>query len=103
MYRYVAANSGPPIGFNRWTPVTTSRASGVTYVNTTGKTVMAAVSSRQNPGGAIFMSVYVNGLMVAQIVQADRDSNMFASFIIPAGASYRVDSSSGILLWVETS
>ena len=103
MYRYVAANSGPPIGFNYWTSVTTSRVSGVTYVNTTGKAVMAAVTSRQNPGGAIYMNVYVNGLMIAQIIQADRDSNMFASFIIPVGASYRVDSSSGFLLWVETS
>ena len=103
MYRYVAANSGPPIGFNYWTPVTTSRVSGVTYVNTIGKAVMAAVSSRQNPGGSIFMNVYVNGLMIAQIIQVDRDSNMFASFIIPVGASYRVDSSSGFLLWVETS
>ena len=81
--------------------VTSSRGSGGTYTNTTGKLMFVAVTSGTTVDQAN-LTVYVNGFWVMNN-QADMiNGAVGVSFLVPVGASYRVDSSTGIQRWTET-
>lgn len=86
----------------RWTDVTGSRASAVTYYNTTGRAIKAAVT-----GGAGTLisgiAVTVNGLIIYTNITADpgNGSTLGGEFTIPVGASYLVTTTGSMSSWFE--
>lgn len=81
--------------------VTGSRGGGGTYINTTGKLMFVAVTSGTTVDQAN-LTVYVGGMWVMNN-QADMiNGAVGVSFLVPVGASYRVDSNTGIQRWMET-
>ena len=81
--------------------VTGQRVSTGTYYNTTGKMMMVAVTSGSTVNQAD-LSVYVGGVWVMTNSADMINGAVGVSFIVPSGASYRVDSSTGIQRWTET-
>ena len=81
--------------------VTGQRVSTGTYYNTTGKMMMVAVTSGSTVNQAN-LTVYVNGVWVMNNSADMINGSVGVSFIVPNGASYRVDSSTGIQRWTET-
>ena len=81
--------------------VTGQRVSTGTYYNTTGKMMMVAVTSGSTVHQAD-LSVYVGGVWVMTNSADMINGAVGVSFIVPSGASYRVDSSTGIQRWTET-
>lgn len=85
--------------------VTASRAVGVNYTNTTGKTIYLSVCNIALQNSTV-LSVYVGGIRVSQSSTGGSDSQGFSRqsigfAIIPNGAVYRVESSRAIDEWVE--
>ena len=81
--------------------VTGSRGGGGTYINSTGKLMFVAVTSGTTVDQAS-LTVYVNGFWVMNN-QADMiNGAVGVSFLVPVGATYRVDSNTGIQRWTET-
>lgn len=90
------------IGVNQtWQNVTASRAAGTTYTNSTGKPIMVSVTAVR-VGSSSSLSVVVGGVT---IFAADASSQWYGSndpcFIVPAGATYVVTSSTGFRNWAE--
>lgn len=90
-----------------WQDVTSSRASGTTYTNSTSKPIMVSVFSSGQDSG-FTLSCYVDGVLVAQGSgggggDARRTGN--ASFIVPSGSTYSATYSGGAngttLKWAE--
>jgi len=85
-----------------WQDVTSSRSSGTTYTNTTGKPIMVnilsgtagntTVSATATVGGTTFTLIYDNTPSTARGT---------GSFIVPVGATYSVACSRGIDGWHE--
>ena len=71
-----------------WQDVTSSRASGFTYTNTTGKPITAVVSLRDS-GTINPVTAFVDATMV--IYFNDLLGEVSVTFIIPAGSTYRCD------------
>ena len=89
-----------------WQDVTSSRETGVTYTNTTGRTI--AVSARSNPvalgGGNIIMWVASNQVMKfdsGSLSQMNRYPEFSVFGIVPPGASYSISSTYVISTWME--
>ena len=82
-----------------WQDVTSSRAHGVTYTNSTGKPITAVVSIRD--GGVTPATAFVGATRVIYIYDLHATGASF-TFIIPAGSTYKSDYSINILQsWVE--
>lgn len=85
-----------------WQNVKDSRASGTTYTNSTGKPIMVIVTVQGSSG--VVMSCTVGGVVLAYAKDyfTGYTKEMPISFIVPAGATYSVTVSTGILgSWVE--
>lgn len=87
-----------------WQDVTSSRSSGVTYTNNTGKPIKVSVGSGGRDARVL---IYVNDVLVAYS-QDTYDGNQCrasASEIVPNGASYRVEArniaSVNVQFWSE--
>lgn len=83
-----------------WVDVTTERATGVIYTNTTGKAIFISVSTTPAAQGSVFQ-LKVNGVNVASsAISSQVDSSIWLSTIVPSGATYeaagRLDG-----LWME--
>ena len=77
-------SSLPSLGSGQgWSSVIGSRASGVTYYNTTGRPIVVSVTS----GGAGVASLVVSGVTVVTLPVATQQQ-MIA--VVPPGASYVV-------------
>jgi hypothetical protein len=88
-----------------WQDVASSRASGTTYTNSTGKPIMVNVGSAATGIATSGISATVAGVKVAEFLTRG-DSNWpirhTASFVVPNGDSYVVTISSGSLqFWAE--
>lgn len=86
--------------------VTSSRASGITYTNTTGRTIV--VSAWALTGGVTnqWAYGYVNGVMIARnsLYANGSDYTAHVYFIVPPGATYSVTLNNvvvGSLVWYE--
>ena len=91
----VAASGNNGLGQGQtWTNVLSSRAIGATYTNNTGKPIEVIVSHVN------WVKVYVNGLNLLQDQGGNQETWTATPFIVPTGATYRVDSD-GIQMWVE--
>jgi len=83
-----------------WQDVTSSRVSGVTYTNSTGKPITAVVNVRdaQTTDG---LTAFVGATRVIYISDVGLGEPPF-TFIIPDGSTYKSDYSPNILVsWVE--
>lgn len=98
------APSGPIIGttttalgYNQsWQDVTASRASGVTYTNSTGKPIFVLLTFYND------ISVYLDAIpafMANNEGLANATSNI--SIVIPNGSTYKFTSQYGIIKWLE--
>ena len=78
-----------------------SRVSGVTYTNSTGKPITAVINVRDNGAGSV--TTFVGATIVnynADVAGAGAGDSF--TFIIPAGSTYKSDYSPNTLeSWVE--
>jgi hypothetical protein len=85
--------SGGFLGIGQtWQDMTASRASGVTYTNSTGKPIMVNITFIYD-GSLQFGYMLVNGYMVDAFRVEDYGNNNIAgglSCLVPNGASYRI-------------
>ena len=87
-----------------WQDVTSSRSSGVTYTNNTGKPIKVSVGAGGRDARVI---IYVNDVLVAysQDTYNGNQCRASASEIVPNGASYRVNAmnnfSVNVQFWAE--
>lgn len=96
-------DSGQVVGPGQsWQLVTSSRALGTTYTNTTGKYIMFAVTLYNTAGsGNKRLNMYINGVIV--IAQSSfsttGDTYVSGSLLVPPGATYSADSAgSGVTM-----
>ena len=83
-----------------WQDVTSSRSSGVTYTNNTGKPITAAVNIIDSGGGHP-VTAFVGATIVIYNGDVEGWGASF-TFIIPAGSTYKCDYSTNPLhSWVE--
>jgi hypothetical protein len=97
------------IGVNQtWTDVTSSRAYGTTYTNSTGKPISVSVSGTSTGSGSFIHIVYVNSNEIAYQTTYSANSgyrhNVF--FIVPNSATYSITGAGGnnttsLYLWSE--
>lgn len=81
-----------------WTNVTSSRVSGTTYTNSTGKPIQVMVSQRG--GSSAWSYAYVNGVQISQVTTTTATTAIFpTSFIVPNGHTYSVTGT--IDYWAE--
>jgi len=81
-----------------WQDVTSSRSSGVTYTNSTGKPITAVVNIRDY-GNNHRTSAYVDATIVIHTPSLDSGGGAF-TFIIPAGSTYKC-AYTALQSWVE--
>lgn len=73
-----------------WQDVTASRASGVTYTNSTGKPIQVVVEANSSTTSTFT----INGVAVAKY-------SLFGTYVIPNGITYSSVPSSGLGKWIE--
>jgi hypothetical protein len=78
-----------------WQDVSASRASGVTYTNTTGKPIMVNIMETTNATAEF----YVNGVLVGRGVGTGTDGTISA--IVPNGSNYNASLPGGFAAWAE--
>lgn len=88
-----------------WQNVTGSRSAGVTYYNTSGRSILVNVSLAQLSTSNVQSELKVNGVVVANSSQSGGAVSAVANTmtaLIPIGGSYLVTSFlAGLLSWVE--
>ena len=88
----------------KWTDVTSSRQSGVNYINSTGRTIALFVCTL-GANAASGIVITVDGVVCSRFGVGgnsgdfSRQSNGYA--IIPSGSAYRVTATGGIDTWSE--
>lgn len=81
--------------------VTSSRVFNTTYTNSTAKMIFVLCTTVYNSGG-MSCKVYINDNEVCPTRNdGDGSVNAWATFPVPAGSSYRVDSSVSMQSWWE--
>ena len=84
-----------------WQNLTSSRVSGTIYTNTTGRLIAVKVSSNFTASGNTLF-LYIDESEVQRIQQdADGSVNAWADLCVPAGSTYRINSSNGFSNWSE--
>lgn len=90
-----------------WQDVTSSRTSGTTYTNNTGKPIMVNVVSDQGSFFSATLTADISGVVfvIGTDSNSDGGTRSAGSVIVPAGATYKITASgsgvSGITSWVE--
>lgn len=85
--------------FSKYTDVTSQRSAGVNYTNPVNKPMFVNISFGNTNGNLI---VTVNGVVVYSTGNtSDGITRMSASFIVPPGGTYKVESPAGFNLWSE--
>lgn len=102
----VGANAGLGVG-QTWQNFNGSRASATTYTNSTGRTILVAITvTDPNAGQNISPTAYIDGNIIARL-NLDSAANVPRGSLcltVPAGSTYRVDYSGGndaLDLWWE--
>lgn len=96
-------NTWQPIGGGlgvgqQWYNVTGSRATGITYTNTTGKPIMVSIIFIPTPGLAT--AIYVDGKNIAYISNNGTGGNyVWDGAIVPNGSTY--SASGALVVWNE--
>jgi hypothetical protein len=97
---------GSGVGSNQtWQNLTGSRVSGTTYTNSTGKPIMVNVSCQAHSGTAGYtVQWYINDVVMGFLSTAGTpgiDIRVPCVFIVPNGATYRVDGGAVTTQWAE--
>ncbi len=87
-----------------WQNLTSSRASGVIYTNSTGKPILVSISLSDTTSQSPTVSIYVGGVLILTN-NYDNGQNFGSfshSFIVPSGSTYSMSSPlSTIQTWSE--
>ena len=97
----IAALGASGIGEGQtWTDVKDSRAYGVTYTNSTGKPIEVFVT---NSGGSQLLKATVGSVVLGQQSSTYNTSTprQCFSFVVPNGATYKVDCPGTLEYWTE--
>jgi hypothetical protein len=90
-----------------WQDVTSSRTSGTTYTNNTGKPIMVNVESDQGSDFSAVLRATISGVTfkIAEDSNSSGGTRCAGSVIVPNGATYSIVASgsgvSGFVQWVE--
>ena len=90
------AVSGIPVIGQTWTDVTGSRSQGVTYYNTTGKTIQVQGNFGCNGGGQGY--IYINGTLISHWAAQFNGCGGYSvnmPVLVPPGASYQLANMGG--------
>ena len=83
-----------------WTNVLSSRASGTTYTNSTGKPIMVSFSSSFASQNNI--NVYVDSVQIwTWGITNNYAVQVGTSFIVPNGSTYSITAPGGLAIWAE--
>jgi hypothetical protein len=91
--------SSAPGGFGvgqTWQDLTSSRANGTTYTNSTGKPIMVSTSFTPQGGGIII----VDGVSTVYGASVVNNSNGGCVTVVPSGSTYSA-TNPGLLNWYE--
>jgi hypothetical protein len=88
---------GVGTGSQTWTNVTSSRAQGTTYTNTTGKPISVVIVV---PLNGSTLTLFVNGLAI-QSMGNTSIGNGTVTAIVPNGSTYSLTAVSSIASWFE--
>lgn len=83
-----------------WQDVTSSRALGTTYTNSTGKPIMLIAYAQRNSVSTSVMTITINGSLVITFVtgtNSDGGNSAAGSIIIPNGDTYQLNQGSEAL------
>ena len=96
-----ANNLNAGIGVNQtWQDVTSSRAAGTTYTNSTGKPIQVFINMGTSAGGSCTMTV--GGLSLGGSIVVANNSSIVLSFIVPNSTTYVLTvSGSSVTKWTE--
>lgn len=103
----VSDSCNSSLGNNQsWNNYTGSRAIGVSYTNTTGRSIVVSVQIDSSSGGNIYSTLYVNGIPVAAYNYQNRNYNNASCLtaVVPNGFTYQCNvagSNPVIPLWSE--
>lgn len=79
-----------------WTNVKASRSLGVTYTNTTGRSIMVMATILEISPSIAGVTVLIDGSLMASWYSDNNGTDIAPiSFIVPAGSSYRINTSGG--------
>ena len=89
------------LGYNQtWQNVTSSRAFGVTYTNTTNKPIFVSAYPAQESSKTYTLTI--GGVVIDNFYYGNATLQKAMQGIVPVGATYRVDTNSGTLsAWLE--
>lgn len=105
---YPTNNNAVGVG-QTWQDVKASRSDGVTYTNSTGRPIVVSVTTKTTGGSTTSLSLlgYVNNILISdsRTYSATSSYAVNAVIIVPAGSTYKFESSSAasyaITLWSE--
>ena len=83
-----------------WQNLTSSRALGVTYTNSTGKPIAVSITLDDRRGVYDYL-VFVNGVLVINVWDYGAPGAEDSFFIVPTGAAYAISTGNTIRLWSE--
>lgn len=81
-----------------WQDLTASRAASTTYTNSTGKPIFISVILSQDDGR---IDLTIDGLLIGRSGTTQGPIYYTLTGIIPAGSTYKVDTTGGALTWCE--
>jgi hypothetical protein len=89
-----------------WTDVTASRSTGTTYTNSTGKPIQVSIQSTITGLVASAAWFEVGGVVISRVGGSGSTANMpaYVYAIVPDGATYRLNTVSGVgvpAIWAE--
>lgn len=97
----LSTNSTNAIGYNQtWQNVLSSRSSGGTYTNSTGKPIMVSVTASPTSNNQS-ISATVGGVSLGSLTLTAGYTSGGFQFIVPSGATYVVSTSGSFTVWAE--
>lgn len=92
----------PLLGYGQtWQDVSSSRASGITYTNNTGKPIQISIVMRDS-GTVSPVSLNISGVLVFNIPDFNVSQYISLDKIIPAGAAYTLNAGNNLIVtWAE--
>ena len=87
-----------------WQDVTASRASGVTYTNSSTRPIMLSIAVRDNSSGAPYVTLYVNSSIAIRLDDLAGGSAGYIQIVtvVPSGQTYKLDATGNLItFWGE--
>jgi len=79
-----------------WSEITSSRAAGVTYTNTTGRPIVVAIYYGATP--TLTLNTYVDGITVGQVLAGSYGT---VTTVVPNGSTYGIQGGATLNRWQE--